>query len=264
MENQLSTNEKKVRRTSIFPSLVSLLAIIILTAGLVVSVSIAVNGFVKYKTVSGGGISATGSASREFKSNMASWSGSFSEMGETTQEAYVKIEHDMEVVQEYLLSAGFLEDEITFQAVSFREVFRSEYNNDGVFIGEYSEGYQITQTVQVSTYFVDVIEKVSREATQLISAGVDFRSAEPFYYYTDLDTLKLEMIKEATQNAKSRIDIIAKNSNSETGSLVNASLGVFQITGYPSSEEFTSSGSFNTRSKWKTASITVKLYYSVK
>ena len=41
-------------------------------------------------------------------------------------------------------------------------------------------------------------------------------------------------------------------------------MGIFQITGQNSGEEFSWGGTFNTESKNKTASITMKLTYGVK
>jgi len=40
-------------------------------------------------------------------------------------------------------------------------------------------------------------------------------------------------------------------------------MGVFQITGTNSAEDYSWGGSFNTDSKYKTASITVRLVYEV-
>lgn len=46
--------------------------------------------------------------------------------------------------------------------------------------------------------------------------------------------------------------------------LLTANLGVFQITGaYSSTEDYSYGGTFNTSSKDKTASITVRLNYTV-
>jgi len=45
--------------------------------------------------------------------------------------------------------------------------------------------------------------------------------------------------------------------------LKTAEMGVFQITGQNSSEDYTYGGAFNTTSKMKTASITVKLAFEV-
>jgi hypothetical protein len=45
--------------------------------------------------------------------------------------------------------------------------------------------------------------------------------------------------------------------------LKNATMGIFQITGQNSSEDYSWGGAFNTSSKRKTASITMRLEYLV-
>jgi hypothetical protein len=71
------------------------------------------------------------------------------------------------------------------------------------------------------------------------------------------------MIAEATKDASTRAQKIAENAGSEVGKLKTAEMGVFQIVGQNSAEEYSWGGSFNTTSKRKTASITVKLDYEV-
>ena len=72
------------------------------------------------------------------------------------------------------------------------------------------------------------------------------------------------MIAEATENARIRAEQIAKNSGARLGKLKNATLGVFQITGQYSNEDYTWGGAFNTSSKEKTASVTVTAEFMVK
>ena len=94
---------------------------------------------------------------------------------------------------------------------------------------------------------------------------MEFTSNSPEYYYKDLDSLKLELVEAATENAKQRIDLMAKGSGCTVGNLVSSNLGVFQITAKNSSEdEYSSGGTYNTSSREKTATITVKLNYAVK
>jgi hypothetical protein len=76
-----------------------------------------------------------------------------------------------------------------------------------------------------------------------------------------LAALKIEMIANATKDANQRATKIAENAGSKVGGLKNANMGVFQIVAQNSSEEYSYGGSFNTDSKRKTASITVKLEY---
>ncbi|MFN5843592.1 MAG: SIMPL domain-containing protein, partial [Bacteroidota bacterium] len=83
------------------------------------------------------------------------------------------------------------------------------------------------------------------------------------YYYTKLAELKIQMIAEATRDANERATKIAENADAQVGKLKDASMGVFQIVAQNSSEEYSWGGSFNTASKRKTASITVRLEYEV-
>lgn len=241
--------------------------IIALIAGIsaIVCVLIGSSGLVNFKEVSqSSGISATGSASQNFTSDLIVWRGSFSSYGLTAKDAYAQIKKNSEITKQYLLNNGVTEDEMIFYSVNISKKYRYEYNDEGTIINEIPDGYDLSQALSVTSTDVDKIDNISRDVTQLIEAGVEFVSEPPEYYYTKLDELKLEMISQATQNAKARIDILTQNSGSKTGRLLNASLGVFQITAQNSdSEEYSYGGTFNTSSKNKTASITVKLNYAV-
>ena len=57
--------------------------------------------------------------------------------------------------------------------------------------------------------------------------------------------------------------MIASNSGADLGELSNANMGIFQITGQNSNEEYSWGGTFNTSDKNKTARITVKLEYEI-
>ncbi|WP_339922017.1 hypothetical protein [uncultured Cyclobacterium sp.] len=67
------------------------------------------------------------------------------------------------------------------------------------------------------------------------------------------------MISKATEDAKLRAEMIAKNSGAKLGNLRAANMGIFQITGQNSGEDYSWGGTFNTSAKTKTASITMKL-----
>ena len=110
---------------------------------------------------------------------------------------------------------------------------------------------------------VDLVEQTSREVSKLIDTGIELNSYSPQYYYTKLAELKIKMIEQATQDAKNRAETIATNGGGVLGKLTYASMGVFQITAENSSDEYSWGGSFNTSSKRKTASITMRLNYEI-
>ena len=72
----------------------------------------------------------------------------------------------------------------------------------------------------------------------------------------------LDLIEQATANAKARAEIIADGTKSHTTKLLSANLGVFQIIAQNSNSEYSYGGAFDTRSRNKTATITVKLNYA--
>lgn len=72
------------------------------------------------------------------------------------------------------------------------------------------------------------------------------------------------MISKATEDARLRAEKIAQNSGGDLGALRSAKMGIFQITGQNSNDDYSWGGAFNTSSIKKTASITMKLTYRIK
>jgi hypothetical protein len=240
------------------------IATFIAGVSLIIAVVIAVSGFVGYKQNAGGGISATGSATRDFSSDLIVWRGSFSAYGKSTIEAYEKIKKDAGIIEEYLISHNVPKENIVFSSVDIYPDYRQIYNNYGNVIGSELVGYSLSQRLTIQSTDVDNIEVISRDITELIGSGVNFSSEAPEYYYTKLGELKLELIEAATADAKARIDIMAEQSGGKVDKLLSATLGTFQITAKNSATDtYTAGGTFNTWSREKTMFISVKLHYAL-
>lgn len=239
--------------------------IIALIAGIcaIICVSIFSGSIVDYKKYAGGnGITVTGSASYDFESDLIVWRGSFSAYGSTPKNAYHSIKDSADVIKAYLMDNGISEEELSFSSVSISPNWVTEYNEDGKRIGEHLDGYDLYQSVTVTSKDVDKVDEISRDITELIESNIEFESDAPEYYYTKLDELKLDLIEQATENAKARVDIIADGTGASASRLLSANLGVFQITAQNSNSEYSYGGAFDTSSRNKTATITVKLNYA--
>jgi hypothetical protein len=208
-------------------------------------------------------ISVTGLGEKDFVSDLIVWSGWFSKKNLIMKDAYAELDKDRESIKNYLISKGIKDNQIIFSAVDINKEFEYSYDNNGNQRSSIFTGYRLTQNVQIESNEVNKIEDISRQVTELINSGIEFYSNQPQYYYTKLSKLKIEMIAEATKDALTRAKSIAENGNGNLGKLKNANMGVFQIVAQNSSEEYSWGGSFNTSSKRKTASITVKLDYEV-
>ncbi|MFT6371073.1 MAG: hypothetical protein ACJAWH_002158 [Maribacter sp.] len=208
-------------------------------------------------------ISVTGLGNENFTSDLIVWEGQFSANNANLKAAFEQLNSDKDIVRSYLVSKGIDEGNIIFNSVQTTEQRDNKYEN-GNFVGTTFRGYQLTQTIKIESQNVAAIEGVAREITELLNKGVQFNSYPPRYYYTKLADLKIEMISKATEDARLRAESIAQNSGSRLGDLISAKMGVFQITGQNSGEDYSWGGSFNTSSKNKTASITMRLDYKVK
>lgn len=205
-----------------------------------------------------GTISVTGLGSKDFTSDLIVWNGSFARKAMDMKAASDALAADRSIVQNYFKSKGVSDNEIVFNAVQIDRDYNYPENGAPIFTG-----FRLSQRVKVESKEVDKVETLSREITELINQGIEFTSEAPAYFYTKLSELKLEMVAEATKDAKARAEAAAVNAGAGLGKLRNAEMGVFQITGQNSTEDYSWGGTFNTSSKNKTANITMTLRYAV-
>ena len=207
-------------------------------------------------------ISVTGLGNENFTSDLIVWEGFFTAFNIDLKTAFEQVNRDKEIVRTYLESKGISSENIIFNSVQTLEQRDNKYDN-GNYIGSIFRGYSLTQSVNIESKDVSLIEKVAREITELLNKGVQFTSSPPRYYYTQLADLKVKMIAQATEDARLRAENIADNAGGTLGDLISAQMGVFQITGQNSDEAFSWGGVYNTSAKKKTASITMRLDYKV-
>ncbi|GAB3412426.1 SIMPL domain-containing protein [Niabella aquatica] len=232
---------------------------IALVAGAVV-----ISGAYKYKFRKQETIRVTGSAGKDFVSDLIVWNGSYSRKAFDLKQAYALIKADESNVKNYLVSKGVKPEEMIFSSVKIDKQFDTKYNAEGRFTGSEFTGYNLTQNIKVESKDIPKVEGLSREITGLIETGIELNSPEPLYFYTKLADLKLDLLDKAAEDARKRADIIAKKTGGRITGVGKANMGIFQITGQNSNEDYSYGGAFNTSSKNKTASITVNLECTVK
>ena len=206
-------------------------------------------------------ISVTGLGQESFDSDLIVWRASFSRNAMDLKQAYADLNADVVEVKKFLSSQGIQENEIVFDAADISKNYDNQYDENGNFKERVFRGYELRQSFEIQSKSVDLVEKTSREVSKLIDAGIELNSYSPQYYYTKLADLKIKMIASATKDAKNRAKTIANNAGSNLGILKKATMGVFQITGRNSSDDYSWGGTYNTSSKLKTASITMRLEY---
>jgi len=208
-------------------------------------------------------ISVTGLAEKSFASDLIVWRGEYQRKSSDLKAAYALIKNDEANVRQYLRSNSITEKEFVFSSISIEKEFDTKYNDEGKQISSVFTGYKLSQMVTVESKNIDKVEVVSREVTKLIESGIEISSLEPSYFYTKLSELKIDLLAKASADAKKRAETIAENSGGALGKLLKADMGVFQITAPNSNEDFSYGGAFNTSSKNKKASITIRINYAI-
>lgn len=239
----------------------SIIAVLIGALGLIVAFFVLGNAY-KYRFTSTENISVTGLAERDFTSDQIVWSGGYTRKNLDLKTAFTLLKSDEAAVRSYLSGKGVKESEMVFSAVSIDKQFAERYNDEGRVIGSEFTGYKLSQSVDVDSRDIDKVEKLSREVTGLIEQGIEFSSNSPSYYYSKLSELKIDLLAKASADARLRAETIAKNAGSSLGSVRSASMGVFQITGKNSDEDYSYGGVFNKSSRDKTASITIRMEFA--
>ncbi len=204
-------------------------------------------------------ITVTGSAQKEITSDLAVWRGSFSNESKALTEAYQKLQESNSKVKAYLVSKGFPEDKIVFTAVNTTTLY--EQNKDGQNTSNIL-AYRLSQEVSLESGDVNKVDKLSREATELIMQGIEFNSYSPEFYYTKLSNLKIEMIGLASQDAKLRADQIANSTGNEVGEVRSSKMGVIQINA-KNSTDISDYGNNDVSSLQKTITAVVTVSYSI-
>jgi len=236
---------------------------ILFCLAIIIGLSIVANAY-KYKFTSSETVSVTGMSEIDFTSDLIVWGGSFSRNAINLKDAYAALKQDEIALKMYLISKGIADSNIVFSSVSMLKNFQHLYDEKGNEKSEVFSGYTLTGNVRVESHEIEKVEKLSREITEVLEKGIELNSNTPEYYYTKLNELKIGLLAKASEDAKTRAVTIAKNSGASLGGIKRANMGVFQITGKNVNETYSYGGSFNTSSKLKTASITLKVEYQLK
>ena len=209
-------------------------------------------------------ILVTGLGETEFTSDLIVWSGNLTSEAQNVAAGYAEIEKSKAKVQQYLRGKGLPDEAVVFAFVNVEKQYDPVFNANGNWAGQRFTGYRLSQRFTVESSEVEKVETISREISSLIAQGVSIEAYAPDYYYTKLDDVKMGLIETASADARMRAEKIARNAGTKIGRVASARMGVFQITGANSNEEFSAGGSFNTASRQKKARITMRIEYRVK
>ena len=209
-------------------------------------------------------IQVTGMAEKQITSDLIVWNITVSGKADSKNDAYAEFNRSNRLVRQYLSGSNIPDSAISSNSVSVEAQTKSVYDSQAERYIDLNDGYLVSQQITITSRNLPIVERAYQKISALYSRDVNFSSNDPLYYYTKLDNLKMQLLNEASIDAYKRAETIAEGCNASVGSLQSSTMGVFQIVGLDSSEDYSWGGTFNTSDKEKKASITIRAVYSPK
>lgn len=213
-------------------------------------------------------ISVKGFSEREFKSDFVIWSLKVRIATNDLTEGSKSMETSRQKVVRFLTKNGIHLNEITRQGLTVTDRHANEYAPpSGINLR-----YIIEETVEVRSNNVDTVQKVSRMTNELLDAGValagsnEWRGSGLKYLFTKLNSIKPDMLAEATRNAGEAAEQFTKESKTSLGKMRKANQGLFSILDRDESLGGTHDGGYaaNTNDIFKKIRVVISVEYSIK
>ncbi len=173
-------------------------------------------------------VSVRGLAEKEVKANKVTWPIVYKQVGNSLPELYTSIRNTNNTIIEYLKKNGITEDEISVNAPDIIDMQAERYNVD-----RSPYRYNVTSVIVVVSENVDRVRELIASQMELLKDGIAITDGgyqyQVKYEYTDLNSIKPEMIGEATAKAREAGEKFANDSQSSLGKIKSATQGQFSI-----------------------------------
>jgi len=206
-------------------------------------------------------VTVTGAARQDVVSNQAIWSAVYSAEADNMQEAQQKLAEYTVKVNGFFNLHRITNAEIS--AITIQRLKPQAGQND------YSDpstkktiGYYLQQSIRLESENVATVVKLEQQSVELVTQGVELDDLGIQFNYTKTAEAKIEMLADATKDARQRAEQIASQGGRTIRSLKTARMGVFQITSR-SSNETSAEGMNDTSSKDKTIRAVVTASFTL-
>ena len=165
-------------------------------------------------------VEVKGLSEKIVKADVAIWSINFEVKSNNVDSLYADIEKNVATIKTFLKEKGFEESEINVAPVN---TYQDTYK-EALF------RYNSTTQLSVYTKKVDLVKSASKDTLILVKNGIVMNQNSVNFEFSDINSIKPEMLAEALKNAKETAGQIAKESGSSLGGLHRGNQGVFDIT----------------------------------
>ena len=171
-------------------------------------------------------IEVSGSARRNVRADLVIWRASYSVDAATLLEAQQQLRTDAAKVATFmrLRNLSFATSPAQIDELTAKKRNDADKTTELVRVG-----YRLTQNIEVHSPDVELVPRVAGETAELLQQNIAFISEGFEFIYTKVGEAKVEMMAEATRDARVRAEQIAVQGGRELQGLSTARMGVVQI-----------------------------------
>jgi hypothetical protein len=171
-----------------------------------------------------------GLAEKEYPADIVLWPIQFTEANNDLAAMYSSLEQSNHKIQKFLVKSGIDPQEITISPPAITDKLAQQYSNSP----RAKFRYTAVQTITVYSKKVEDVRKIITKLAELGKQGIVFKSGDyrntTEYIFTRLNSVKPDMVEEATTKAREVAEKFAKDSNSTLGKIKRATQGQFTIS----------------------------------
>lgn len=173
-------------------------------------------------------VTVKGLAEREVMANKVVWPLPYKCVSNDMNQLYKEVERNSRTITAFLNDNGITDEEIIVSVPVVTDRLAQSYAPDNI-----KYRYQAEAVITVTSSKVEKIIELMKQQITLLEQGVVVGSEygyETRFEFTDLNSIKPEMVEEATRNARAVAQKFANDSGSELGKIKQASQGQFSIS----------------------------------
>ncbi|MFM9835752.1 MAG: SIMPL domain-containing protein [Methylophilaceae bacterium] len=209
-------------------------------------------------------ITVKGLAEKPIKADSAEWSISVGVTAPTQAEALEAVATERKVVEEFLTKQGFATENITADVETINPHYEEIFIKDTP--RQVQKGFDAYQSLAVTSKDLAKISTANKALLQLKADNHPVTAQPPQFLVSDLESVKMSLIADATKNARARATEFVKQDGVKVGVMKSASQGAFYIlpVGKNNDDTDNSYGGINDKSTIdKTARVVVTIVYNI-
>jgi uncharacterized protein len=207
-------------------------------------------------------ITVKGLAEKPIKADSAEWVVSVGVTADTQADALELLAEERKVVEAFLTKQGLTSEtwmvDVETIGPHYEEVFIKDVPR------QVQKGFDAYQNIHVSSKDLAKITAANKAFLQLRADNHPVSAQSPRYLVSDLESIKMSLIADATKNARSRATEFVKQDGVKVGVMKSASQGAFYILpvgGEASDDSY--GGTYDKSTIEKTARVVVTIVYNI-